>query len=117
MTPAARSVYVFGFYLLVVGTILTVFPNTLLSIIGVAETTEVWIHLLGVVAFVLGLYYVFMAPTNHFLFFILSVYARITVFIWFVIFIIIKLAPVELLPFGVIDLAGAIWTYMALRKK
>ncbi len=117
MTPAARSVYVFGFYLLFVGTILTIFPNTLLSIVGIPETTEVWIHILGVVAFVLGLYYVFMAPTDHFLFFVLSVYARITVFIWFVIFIIIELAPIELLPFGLIDLAGAIWTYTALRKK
>jgi len=101
---------------LLVGATLTVFPNVLLSVVGIPETTEVWIHILGVVAFVLGLYYVFMAPTNHFLFFTLSVYARITVFLWFVIFIVINLAPIELLPFGVIDLAGAVWTYVALRK-
>ncbi len=117
MTAAARSVYYFGFYVLATGIVLTVFPNVLLSVVGVAETTEVWIHMLGVVVFAIGLYYVFMAPTNHKLFFTLSVYARISVFLWFVIFIVIGLAPLNLLPFGIIDLLGAGWTYAALRKE
>lgn len=116
MSPASRSLYYFGFYLLATGITLTVFPNALLSLVGVPETTEVWIHLLGVVVFAIGLYYVFMAPTNNFLFLTLSVYARISVFLWFVIFIVINLAPIQLLPFGLIDLAGAIWTYTALKK-
>lgn len=116
MSPASRSLYYFGFYLLATGITLTVFPNVLLSLVGVPETTEVWIHLLGVVVFAIGLYYVFMAPTNNFLFLTLSVYARISVFLWFVIFIVINLAPIQLLPFGLIDLAGAIWTYTALKK-
>lgn len=116
MTPASRSVYYFGFYLLATGMTLTVFPNLLLAMVQIPETTEVWIHLLGVVAFAIGLYYVFMSSSNHTLFTILTVYVRCMVFVWFLIFIVLRMAPPQLILFGAIDLAGAIWTYTALRK-
>jgi len=116
MTPASKSLYYFGFYLLLTGVTLVAFPNMLLSMVGIPETNEVWIHVLGVVVFGIGLYYVFMAPTNHTLFMTLSIYVRLSVFFWFVVFVLIDWAPVQLLPFGVVDLSGAAWTYMALRK-
>ena len=50
------------------------------------------------------------------LFLILSVYARFSVVTWFVIFVVLEWAPPQLLLFGVIDLAGAIWTYLGLKK-
>ncbi len=116
MTPASRSVYYFGFYLLATAITLTAFPNVLLSLMQVPETTEVWIRLLGVVVFAVGLYYVFMAPANNALFNTLTVYARCSVFVFFVAFVFIDLAPVQMILFGVVDLAGALWTYSALRK-
>lgn len=116
MTPAAKSVYYFGFYLLVLGVILTVFPNMLLSVFQFPETTEVWIHVLGSVVFAIGLYYVFMAPTNHTLFLILTVYARTSILIWFTAFVVVGWAPWQLILFGLVDMTGAVWTYMALKK-
>ena len=116
MNAASRSVYYFGFYLLATGVTLTVFPNTLLSIVGMPEATEVWIHILGAIVFMIGLYYVFMAPANHALFLTLTVYARCAVFVWFLVFVLIGMAPVQLMLFGSVDLIGAIWTYTALRK-
>ncbi|MBL7847349.1 MAG: hypothetical protein JNL40_07765 [Cyclobacteriaceae bacterium] len=116
MTPASRSLYYFGIYLLFTGLTLIVFPNMLLSLIGIPETTEVWIRLLGTVVTAIGLYYVFMAPANHPLFLMLSVYARVSIFVWFLLFVILGIGPMQLLIFGFVDLLGALWTYSALRR-
>lgn len=116
MTPAARSLYYFGFYLLLVGMTLTIAPNMLLSLFGMPETSEIWIRVLGTVVFTLGLGYVVMAPSNPRLYLTFSVYARTFVFVMFTAFVVLAWAPWQLILFGVIDLAGAFWTYSALRK-
>ncbi len=116
MTTASKSVYYFGFYLLILGVTLTVVPNVLLSIFQIAETAEIWIRVLGTLVFCIGLYYVFMAPANHVLFMTLTVYVRSFVTLMFIVFVIMGWAPTQLILFGLVDLAGAGWTYMALRK-
>ncbi len=116
MTPASKSLYYFGFYLLVTGISLIVAPNLILSLMGIPETTEVWIRVLGTVVIAIGLYYVFMAPANSALFLMLSVYARTSILVWFIVFVLLGWAPVQLILFGLVDGAGAAWTYMALRK-
>ncbi len=116
MTPASKSLYYFGLYLLILGISLTVFPNVLLSVFQIAETTEVWIRVLGAVTFSIGLYYVFMAPSNNILFLTLSVYVRASILLWFIVFVLIGWGPTQLILFGLVDMTGAIWTYTALRK-
>jgi hypothetical protein len=116
MTPAGKSVYYFGFYLLVLGITLTAFPNMLLTLFQIAETSEVWIRVLGAVVFGIGLYYVFMAPSNNVLFFTLSIYVRASILVWFIIFVLMDWAPAQLILFGLVDMAGAAWTYTTLRK-
>jgi hypothetical protein len=117
MTPAGKSVYYFGFYLLILGATLTGFPNVLLSTFQLPETNEVWIHVIGVLVFNIGLYYIFMAPTNSTLFYTLSVYTRAAVLGWFIVFVLIGWAPAPLILFGLADMAGAVWTFVAMRKK
>ncbi len=116
MTAASKSLYYFGFYLLLTGISLIVAPNLILSLLAIPETTEVWIHVLGTVVTAIGLYYVFMAPSNNALFLMLSVYARTSILVWFIVFVLIEWAPAQLILFGLVDAAGAAWTYMALRK-
>ncbi len=117
MTPAGKSVYYFGFYLMILGITLTSFPNTLLSTFQLPETNEVWIRVIGVLVFNIGLYYVFMAPTNSALFYTLTVYTRASILAWFVVFVLIGWAPATLIAFGLADAAGALWTFMAMRNK
>lgn len=116
MTAASKSIYYFGFYLLILGITITVVPNMLLATFQIAETNEVWIRVLGAVVFNLGLYYLLMAPANHSLFLMLSVYTRALILFWFIVFVMIGWAPLQLILFGIVDAAGAIWTYTALRK-
>ena len=64
----------------------------------------------------LGLYYVFMASFNNPLFLTLTIYTRAAVLLWFVIFVVVGWAPAVLILFGVVDMAGATWTYLAMKK-
>ncbi len=116
MTSASKSLYYFGLYLLILGITLTVFPNVLLSLFQIAETNEVWIHVLGTVVFGIGLYYVLMAPSNNTLFLTISIYVRASILLWFIAFVLIGWAPVQLILFGLADAAGALWTYVALKS-
>ena len=117
MTHAAKSVYYFGFYLLVLGLTLVFAPNMLLSMFGFEPTTEVWIRILGAVVFAIGIYYVFTAPTNNETFLKVTVYARTSIMAWFTLFVLLSWAKPALVLFGGIDLLGAVWTWSALRKE
>jgi hypothetical protein len=117
MNSAAKSVYYFGFYLLILSASLTVIPNVLLSIFMMPETNEVWIRIVGVLVFNIGILYIVMAQTNNKLFLTLSVYLRASILVWFVLFVLIRWAPATLILFGVVDFAGALWTYLELKKQ
>lgn len=116
MTPASKSIYYFGFYLLLTGITLIVAPNMLLGMVGMPLATEPWIRVLGSVVITIGLYYVLMAPANHRLFQMLTVYLRFSILVWFVTFSLLGIAPMQLILFGLVDAAGAIWTLTALKK-
>ncbi len=117
MSAASKSIYYFGFYLLVLGITLTVVPNILLSTFQLPETSEVWIRVVGIIVFNIGLYYIFMAPANHTIFFTLTIYTRAMILGWFIVFVLMGWAATPLIGFGLVDAAGAVWTFMALRSK
>jgi len=116
MTNAAKSVYYFGFYLLLLGITLVFAPNMLLSTFRFEATSEVWIRVLGAVVFNLGLYYVLTAPTNNATFFKVTVYTRLLILAWFTLFVVLGWTKPTLLMFGGADFLGAAWTWSALRK-
>lgn len=116
MTQAARSVYVFGIYLLVLGGILIGSPNTLLRLFGFATTTEPWVHVLGVTVMAIGMLDVASARGEQTRFFRATVWVRVFVFAIFIVFVLVKIAPPVLVVFGLIDAAGALWTHLLLRK-
>lgn len=115
MSSAARSVYVFGVYLLGVGGILIGTPNTLMRLMGMPAVSEPWIHVLGVVVMAIGMMDLISAKAEQTGYFRATVTARIFVFVSFVILAALEMAPLQLVGFGVIDLAGALWTRAALR--
>jgi hypothetical protein len=115
MSKSAFSAKVFAVYLFVVGAILVVAPNFLLSIFRIPATSEVWIHVVGVIAFMLGVYAWVAAKHENKPFLEASVYTRSFVFVAFTIFAVIGLGSPMLVIFGVAELLGAIWTHFALK--
>jgi hypothetical protein len=116
MTKSAQSVFYFGIYLLLTGVTLLFMPNLLLGMCGLPATEEVWIRVVGMLAGIIGVYYVFAARQNLTPFFRMTVYIRSTVILFFGAFVLAGLVKPALLLFGAIDLAGAIWTQLALKN-
>lgn len=116
MSPAARSVFYFGFYLYATGLTLMIAPNMFLKAFQLPETNEVWIRIVGLLAFCLGFYYHRTGVQNNTAFFRLTVPARVIACIGFIAFVLLNYAPPVLAVFGVIDLLAAAWTWVALKK-
>lgn len=116
MTKAAFTVRAFGYYLLALGVVLVLLPNVLLAASFMPTTTEVWIRVLGVVVFNLGVYYIYAARCEATEFFRASVFTRTLVLVAFIAFWLLGLASPMLVAFGAIDFFGGLWTWSALKS-
>jgi hypothetical protein len=115
MSKAAFSVFVFSIYLYVLGFVLVVVPNLLLSLFRLPETNEVWVRVVGMLVLILGLYYSTAARHELTPMLRATVVARFAVLLFFIAFVLLDFAPPVLILFGVIDAAAAAWTGIALR--
>lgn len=117
MLPSAKSVLIFGAYLAMVGLTLLLIPNIFLSIIGVANTDEVWIRLSGILLMALSVYYIVAARTYLPVIFKVTAYIRCTILFFFSAFVYLDLMEPIMLLFAAIDFAGGVWTYLAMKKE
>jgi hypothetical protein len=113
MSKATFSARVFAVYVFAVSTVLVVAPNVLLSLFGIAPTSEVWIRVVGVLAFNIGIYA--WVGARHRPFLEASVYTRGLVFAAFLVFALLGLVSPLIVLFGLVDLAGGLWTWAALK--
>jgi len=115
MSPAARSMFVFSLYMFFVGLVLLIAPNLLLGIFGFPLAQDVWIRVVGLLAFLLGFYYLQAARAELRIFFTWTIPTRICVFVVFLAFVLMRMAAPALVIFGLVDLCAALWTAWALR--
>ena len=116
MTRAARSLFVFGIYLVALGMLLLFFPNLLLRSLGAPPTNEIWIRVNGMFVICFAYYYIQAARHDVTAFIRWTVWGRGAVIFYFVAFVLLAGAPKPLLLFGVTDLLFATWTFLALRN-
>ncbi len=117
MSRSAFTVKVFGIYALVLGVALILVPNVLLGIFDMPQTSEVWVRVVGVVVFNIGVAYWYAAKCEAKAFFRSTVFTRIFVLVAFVAFWQFGFVSPVLILFGVIDVLGAAWTYMTLKSE
>ena len=117
MSPSARSVFVFGLYLIGVGFGLLALPDLVLRLLGFPPSGEVWPRVVGVLALVLAYYYLLAARAGLTGFFRWTVQARVAVFVVFAALVLCRLAPWPLVLVGAADLIAAMWTAFALRRE
>ena len=116
MSKGARSAFIFGLYLVVLGIVLLVAPNSLLEMFILPGTTEVWVRVVGMLVLFLGYYYIQAARKELTDFIRWTMYPRSTVILFFAAFVLLGYARPPLIMFGAVDLLGAIWTAQALRS-
>ena len=116
MHPASNSVKYFGLYAIATGIGLVFVPGLVLSPLGIAVPTEIWIRVVGALAVPVGYYYWHCGAANVVEFFRASVRGRILFAAIVVLLVALYAAPVKILLFAAIDVAGAVWTAYGLRK-
>lgn len=116
MSAAARSLVVFGIYLLINAVGLVVAPNVTLGLFGVPSTNEPWIRVLGLVVGVIGYYYIFAARHGLSAFYPATVHGRGMASLVFLGLVVTGVGPWQLLIFGAVDLMSAIWTHRSLKR-
>ena len=77
----------FGVYLVALGVTLVVVPNVPLSLFGMPQADEPWIRVAGMLALLLGYYYIQCARAELRPFFELTVPARGAVIVFFATFV------------------------------
>ncbi len=115
MSAAARSVLVFGLYMLGQGALLLLAPNLLLSLLGFAPANDVWPRAAGIAVMVLGLYYVAASRGEWTPFFRLTVVGRTFQLVAFVGLVVAGLGSPRLLGTAGLEFAAGVWTWLALR--
>lgn len=116
MNKSARSVFSWGIYFVLLGGTLVLVPNVLLKLFGFQPTNEVWIRIVGSLVLALAYYFIQTARRENTDFFQWTVYARAAVAVLFIVFVVLGLAQPMLILFAIIELLGALWTWMALRS-
>ena len=113
---AARSVLVFGVYMVVEGAILVIAPNALLEPLGLGRSVEVWPRAVGVALLVLGLYYVLAARIGLVPFFRFTVLGRALQLVVFTGLVVAGVASWRVLPTSLFEASSAVWTFVELRR-
>ncbi len=116
MSKAAKSVFVFGIYLIILGLSLLFFHNKVLELFGLPKTTEPWIYVVSILVLVLSYYCIQSARQEITAFFHLTVHGRILFLLLIICFVLAGILPLILILFGLIDFIGAIWTFTALKN-
>ena len=117
MLEPAKTIRLFGIYLILEGLFLMLAPSTILSTIGIPDPESVWRIVLGFVVVVLGYYYVRNAQANLIPFFGFTVQVRIAQFVFFVWLYVFERGTLTLVIFSFIEFAAGMWTWRALKAQ
>jgi len=117
MKTSAKTLLVFGIYLIGMGAGFVLMPNLLLAPLGFPPTTEVWSRVVGALALLLAFYYIQAARANLRPLIEWTVTGRMSVFVLFTLFVLAGWASPMLAVLGSFDLVMALWTAWALRKE
>lgn len=113
MKPA-RTIALFGIYLLILGAGVIFAPETLASLLFMAPPADAFYLIVGMLAVLLGYYYIRAAQEDCIGFFQATVIGRMAITAGAIVFMIMGEMPFNLLPVFLVDTLGAVWTMRAL---
>ena len=112
---ASKSLLAFVVYLIGLGLCFVLAPNLLLGLFGFPEADGPWVRIVGLLALILAYYYSRVVQAGLRPFYAWTVHTRLTVLPFFVVLVLVGLAPPILIAFGVLELGFTTWTWLALR--
>lgn len=116
MSSTAKSIFYYSFYMLGMGLALLFAPHFVLGLFGFELVEDVWVRMLGLLAFCAGILYFYCARTNQTGFFRISVPERVIFFAGTLGIVVFCGADPMLGAIGSVDLLGALWTAWTMRS-
>jgi hypothetical protein len=116
MSNPARTLFAFGVYVFVVGIALVVAPAMVTAILKLPPATVGWARVVGLLALVIGTYDIVGARAECLPYIRASVGVRFCFAAGCALLVVSGQMPKSLLLLGLVDLAAAVWTALALRK-
>ena len=117
MSKAARSLFIFGIYVVVVGVAFLAIPERLMVLLQLPAATAGWARVIGLLALVIGSYDIVGSRAECMPYIRASVWVRFGFAAGTFALVALGQMPVTLIPLGATDVAGAIWTAMMLRAQ
>lgn len=117
MNNAEKSLFVFGLYMIfAVGLGFMVMPTMLLDIFGLKYGDDTWIRFVGMLASIIGVYYLVAVKLKLAQLFIWTVWMRYYAAAFMVATLLLGKTGLPILMFAGIDALAATWTLVALKK-
>jgi hypothetical protein len=114
---ARLSLLVFGLYMVfAVGVGFMSMPMRILHMFGLTDGDDVWIRFVGMLASIIGFYYIQAARTGLDRFLIWTVPGRYYAAAFMVLLVALGMVGPSLLLFAAIDAVAATWTWFAIRS-
>ncbi len=115
MSPAARSLFFFGAYVFVVGIALLAAPAALASLLRLPPAAVGWVRVVGLLTLVIGSYDMVASRAECLPYIRSSIPVRVGFAAGTALLVLFGQMPLSVLLLGTTDIAGAIWTAVALR--
>ncbi len=115
MSKAAISIFVFGVYLAIGSFFLTLVPNFACRVLTLDQPEGVWVRITGMFFGLFAYYCVRAACEEETAFMRWSVCTRPTTLVFLATCVAAQLVKPIILLFGLVDVAAAVWTAVALR--
>ena len=115
MRYSVRSIWAFCVFLGILGFALVLFPDPILTLLGLPPAKDYWILVAGMLLVGLSIYYAYAAHEKLTSFMRLTAIMRSLVLPYFLVLVMTDRAPLPILIIGVIDLIFAGWTFIGLK--
>lgn len=116
MNKANKSIFIFGCYSLIMGTVLLFFPDLILPLFNLSASGEPWLNLLGFVLVCSSYYYIRSALSGNIQFALYTTHTRFAAPLVIFYLILSGKADWHFISFGVVDGLGGLWTWYELKK-
>ena len=99
------------------GVLVWVIPEQFISIFKLPEIPVAWLRVIGLLAIILGSYDIVSGRNNLQPLIKASIYMRLFFFAGIIVLVVSGQMPKEVIPLGITDLLGAVWTILALKAE
>ena len=117
MKNSNLSLNIFGWYLVLVGIGFMIAPHQLLSLFGLSAGDDIWIRMVGLLASIIGVYYLLVVRAQLVLFYGWTVPIRYVAAVFMLSMYLLGKVGYPILLFAAIDAIAATWTWVELKTQ